>query len=155
MRIRLTVASIAAACLMSVVGVVGAANASSEPARSGTLHIVKNCDGFASTPPTCAITSSDVGFLPVGSIITYLQPAALVTPAGSDVVITRPHGHSTIHGNCALSLATGTGLCVLRGGTGVFRRFHATIVVTYLPVGDGNNWGWVGTYSFGHHGDDD
>jgi len=155
MRIRRTAAAIAAACVMTVVSIAGTTTASAHEGHSRTLHVVKNCAGFVSTPPTCTITSSDVGFLPVGSVITYLQPSALTTPAGSDVVITRPHRHSTIFGNCALNPATGSGVCRLDGGTGIFRRFHATVAVTYLPGGDGNNWGWVGTYSFGHSDDDD
>ena len=155
MRIRRTAASIAAACVMTVVSIAGTTTASADSEHSRTLHVVKNCAGFMNTPPTCVITSSDVGFLPKDTVITYLQPGDLTTPAGSDVVITRPHRHGTIFGNCALSPATGSGVCVLKGGTGQFRRFHATVAVTYFPGGDGNNWTWVGTYSFGHSGDDD
>ena len=155
MKVRRTAAAIAAACVMSVVSIAGTTTASAEPAHSRTLHVVKNCAGFIATPPTCVITSSDVGFLPVGSVITYLQPGDLTTPAGSDVVVTRPHRHGAVFGNCALSPVTGGGVCVLSGGTGMFRRFHATLAVSYVPGGDGNNYAWVGTYSFGQDGDDD
>ena len=137
MRIRRTAAAIAAACVMTVVSIAGTTTASADTAHS------------------CVITSSDVGFLPVGSVITYLQPGDLTTPAGSDVVVTRPHRHGAVFGNCALSPVTGGGVCVLSGGTGMFRRFHATLAVSYVPGGDGNNFAWVGTYSFGQDGDDD
>ncbi len=154
MRHRRTFAVLGSSVAVLLASLFGASSALADSPRGGTITVVKNCAGFVLTPPTCIITASDARVMPVGTVITYLQPGNLLTPAGSDVVITTPHGSSKAFGNCALSPVTFGGVCTLNGGTGKFRSFHAHVVVTYLGGADGNDWGWFGTYSFSHPEDD-
>jgi hypothetical protein len=86
--------------------------------------------------------TSNVPAIEVGSKITYLDPAGLFTPAGSDVVLDPlGPGNNVAFGNCSLA----AGHCTFWGGTGKFTWFHADIAVSYLS---GVNWAWEGTYSF-------
>lgn len=111
--------------------------------RGGDLHATKECSGFNGLPGSfCLITSSNVPAIEVGSKITYLQPPALLTPAGSDVILDLPGpGNNAAFGNCSLAV----GRCTFWGGTGKFTWFHATIAVSHLS---GRSWAWDGTYSF-------
>ena len=111
--------------------------------RSGDLHATKNCLGFTGNAGShCLITSSDLPQIEVDSRIEYLQPALLLTPAGSDVVLDPPGpGNNVAFGNCSLAV----GRCTFWGGTGKFTHFHASIVVSHLS---GFDWAWDGTYSF-------
>ncbi len=111
--------------------------------RSGNLNATKDCTGFSGGPGSfCMITSSDLAAIAVGSRILYLQPAALLTPQGSDVVLDPPGpGNNAAYGNCSLAL----GHCTFWGGTGKFTWFHASVAVSFLG---GPNWAWDGTYSF-------
>ena len=111
--------------------------------RSGDLHATKNCLGFTGNAGShCLITSSDLPQIEVDSRIEYLQPALLLTPAGSNVVLDPPGpGNNVAFGNCSLAV----GRCTFWGGTGKFTHFHASIVVSHLS---GFDWAWDGTYSF-------
>jgi hypothetical protein len=137
MRARVLAAVFAAAIL------VPSAFASASAPRSGDLGATKNCRGFTGDAGSyCLITTSDLPQIEVGSKITYLQPALLLTPAGSDIVLDPPGpGNNAAFGNCSLAV----GHCTFWGGTGVFTHFHASIVVSYLS---GFDWAWQGTYSF-------
>jgi hypothetical protein len=128
--------------VLVVVASVAATSAQSTP-RSGALHATKECSGFTGAAGSyCLITSSNLGAIEVGSKITYLQPAALLTAAGSDVILDLPGpGNNAAYGNCSLAV----GHCSFWGGTGKFTWFHASIAVT--PLG-GLNWAWNGTYAF-------
>jgi hypothetical protein len=122
---------------------------SSNP-RSGALHATKDCSGFTGLAGSfCTITSSSLKEIKVGTKILYLQPAELPTPSGSDVILYPPgRGHSTAFGHCTLTPGAGRGTCTFSGGTGKFKRFSASVVVTHLT---GRNWSWEGTYSFDPH----
>ena len=111
--------------------------------RSGNLNATKNCTGFTGGPGSyCMITSSNLPAIEVDSKITYLQPAALLTPAGSDVVLDPPGpGNNVAYGNCSLAV----GHCSFWGGTGKFTWFHASVAVSFIS---GKDWAWAGTYSF-------
>ncbi|HEX4527631.1 MAG TPA: hypothetical protein VH108_12925 [Gaiellaceae bacterium] len=111
--------------------------------RSGDLHATKECSGYDGKAGSyCMITSSNLAAIEVGSRINYLQPAALLTPAGSDVVLDTPGpGNNAAFGNCSLAV----GRCTFWGGTGKFTWFHASVAVSYLS---GLNWAWDGTFSF-------
>jgi hypothetical protein len=119
------------------------ASASASEARSGDLHATKNCRGFTGDVGSyCLIVTSNLPQIAVGSRINYLQPASLLTPAGSDVVLDPPGpGNNAAFGNCSLAV----GRCTFWGGTGTFTHFHANVAVT--PLG-GYDWAWDGTYSF-------
>jgi hypothetical protein len=131
----LAVAAVCAAAML--------APAASASPRSGSLHATKECSGFTGAPGSyCMITSSSLPSIEVGSKILYLQPGALLTPAGSDVVLDTPGpGNNAAFGNCSLAV----GHCSFWGGTGKFTWFHASVAVSFLS---GQNWAWAGTYSF-------
>jgi hypothetical protein len=135
MKILMLAAVLAAAVL------VPSALASSP--RSGDLAATKECSGFDGAAGSfCLITSSNLAAVPIDSKVLYLQPAAVFTPAGSDVVLDMPGpGNNAAYGNCSLAV----GHCTFWGGTGKFTWFHASIAVTYLG---GLNWAWNGTFSY-------
>ena len=72
----------AAVLLVALLAGSSLALAGSESPRSGDLVVAKECSGFVNDPPYCAITSSSLAAIPVGSKIIYLNPAGLGTPAG-------------------------------------------------------------------------
>jgi hypothetical protein len=135
MKIVVLAAALVAAAL--------APSVSASSPRSGDLHATKECSGYTGAAGSfCTITSSNLAAIEVGSKIVYLQPAALLTPAGSDVVLDLPGpGNNAAFGNCSLAV----GHCTFWGGTGKFTWFHASVTVSYLA---GLNWAWDGTYSF-------
>jgi hypothetical protein len=114
--------------------------------RTGDLHATKECSGFTGLAGSfCTITSSSLDAIEVGSKVLYLQPAALLTPAGTDVILYPPSpGNNTAFGHCSLAI----GRCTFSGGTGKFTWFEASVVVTHVS---GKNWAWNGTYSFSPH----
>lgn len=135
-------ACVLAALVTAAILVPSAVATASDP-RSGDLHATKNCVGFTGNAGShCLITSSNLPQIEVDSRIDYLQPALLLTPSGSDVVLDPPGpGNNMAFGNCSLAV----GRCTFWGGTGKFTHFHASIVVTHLS---GFDWAWNGTYSF-------
>ena len=142
------------AALVLAIGITAAsALAGSASPRSGDLVVAKECSGFVPTnnPPYCTITSSNLGAIPTGSRIFYLEPDGLTTPAGSPVVLDPPlPGNNKAFGRCFLG---GNPLrCEFSGGTGMFTWFHASVVVTVTDPNTSNElWHWVGTYSFTSH----
>ena len=120
-----------------------APSVSASSPRSGALNVTKECSGYTGAAGSfCTITSSGLPALEVGSKILYLQPAAFLTPAGSDVVLDLPGpGSNAAFGNCSLAV----GHCTFWGGTGKFTWFHASVAVSHLG---GLDWAWEGTYSF-------
>ena len=122
----------------------------SAPPRSGDLVVAKECSGFVPTnnPPYCTITSSNLGAIPGGSRIFYLDPNGLGTPTGGAVVLDPPGpGNNKAFGSCFLG---GDPMrCEFSGGTGKFIWFHASVVVTVTDPGTPDElWHWAGTYSF-------
>lgn len=134
MKVLVLAAALAAACLIP--------SASASAPQYGALHATKECSGYTGGPGSfCMITSSNLGVLEVGSKILYLQPAALLTPAGTDVILDPPGpGFDAAFGNCSLAV----GRCTFWGGLGTFRGFHASVAVSFLA---GVNWAWDGTYT--------
>lgn len=121
----------------------GLAPASATP-RTGDLNITKECSEFtAQAGSFCTITSSNLKTIPIGSRVIYTS-AAGATSLDTDIVLYTGPGNSAF-GHVFLNLATGTGTVTLDGGTGQFRHFHASAVVSYTS---GDNWAWDGTYSF-------
>lgn len=111
--------------------------------RSGAVHITKECSGFTGGAGSfCAITSSNVPAIRIGSHVVYLQPALVDTRTGSDVILDPPGpGNNHAYGHCS----TATNVCTFRGGTGEFTWFHASVVVSYIG---GLSFAWDGAYSF-------
>jgi hypothetical protein len=126
-------------------GTAGPAVAESLSARSGTLRVTKECSGYTGGAGSfCAITSSNVQAIEVGSKIVYLQPDQLFTPSGSNVVLDPPGpGNNTAFGKCSLAL----GVCTFSGGTGKFTWFSAAVQVS-PPTLENPDWKWEGTYRF-------
>jgi hypothetical protein len=137
MRVRVLAALFVAAVLVP--------SAVASHARSGDLHATKNCLGFTGNPGSyCVITSSNLPQIAVDSRINYLEPALLLTPAGTDVVLDPPGPGGVAFGNCSLAV----GQCTFWGGTGRFTHFTASVAVSHL---DGPDWAWDGRYSFSEH----
>lgn len=134
--------AVAAACAVTILAPSAAANP-----RSGSLHATKECSGFTGAAGSfCMITTSNLPAIEVHSKILYLQPSALLTPAGTDVILDLPGpGNNAAFGNCSLAV----GHCSFWGGTGKFTWFHASVAVSFI---DGPNWAWDGTYDFSAKG---
>ncbi len=129
-----------------VAGASSAANAGSSP-RSGALHVTKECSQYKGLAGQyCTITSSNINAIKVGSRVVYTSAAGDQTPGVLDsaLVIDGP-GHNTAYGHVVLDLSTFTGVVTFSGGTGEFRGFHASVIVS--PLG-WPNFAWDGTYSF-------
>ena len=128
----------------SIAGTDAAKSSGRSSARSGLLHVTKQCSGFTGLEGSfCTITSSDVKAIEVGSRVIYLQPEGTATD--SDVVLDLPGpGNNRAFGHCIVA-ATGVGVCTFSGGTGKFRHFQAEVAVSYLG---GVDFAWNGTYSF-------
>ena len=125
----------------------GQTAAPSLSARSGDLHVTKECSEYTGQAESfCTITSSNVKAIEVGSRIVYAQ-AAGPTSLDSDIVLDLPgRGNNKAFGHCALDFATNVGLCTLEGGTGKFTHLRATANVSALG---GPDWAWDGDYSLG------
>ena len=141
---------ILAAGLVAAVSVgTGVATSASAP-RSGTLHVTKDCTGFAGQAGgSCTITSSNVTAIPVGSKVIY-KDAAGSAVLDTDIVLYTGPGNSAF-GHVVLDLSTGYGTVTFDGGTGRFTHFHAT-QVDVTPLG-WPNWEWDGSYSFNPRSD--
>jgi hypothetical protein len=133
------VVAIAAAALVVTAGAAG-----SSAARSGALHVTKECSQYDGTVGSfCTITSSNVNAIKRGTRVVYLQvPGDGVLD--SDIVLSSGHGVSA-SGHVVLNLATANGALTLSGGTGRFKRFQADAVVSVDSAGI---WHWDGTYRF-------
>ena len=122
--------------------------ASASVARSGDLHVTKECSAYTGAAgDVCTITSSTVKEIAVGSTVVYAQAANFSTLSlDSDVVLDlRGPGNNTASGHCRLNLVTGIGVCTFSGGTGKFTHFRASANVSYLG---GPDYAWDGTYGF-------
>ena len=127
--------------------ITGSASLASDSHR---LSMVKNC---AAWPPTCVVTASKpLGFM-VGSVITYLTPATLGTPAGTDVRIDTANGKSSAPGHCRFdwTVAPPAGLCTFTSGSGKLSGFAARLNVAYLG---GPDFSLIGTYRIDRDNDD-
>ena len=142
--------------VLAITGLVAAiamlASSSVSASETKTLSMVKNCQTW---PPTCVVTSSrPLGFM-VDSVITYLDPPSLGTPAGTDVRIVTANGKSSAPGHCRFdwaALPAPAGLCTFTSGTGKLAGFNAHLDVGWI-VGTAD-FTLRGTYSFDHDDSD-
>jgi hypothetical protein len=127
-------------------GATAQAVAPSAAARSGELHITKDCTENTGQPGGfCRITSSNIDAIEVGSKIIYAK-APEATVLDSDIVLDIPGpGNNKAFGHCRLDRVARVGLCTFSGGTGKFTHFEARARVSHLGE---RNWAWDGTYSF-------
>jgi hypothetical protein len=122
--------------------IVATAGSAAPTARSGELHVTKECsqyDGQAGS--FCTITSSNIPQIKPGMRVVYLQ-AFGENGLDSDLVLSRDHG-SAAFGHVVLNATTSR--VTFSGGTGAFAEFQAEVDVSALG---GPNWAWDGTYSF-------
>jgi hypothetical protein len=139
--------AIAPITLFAIVAVVllGPSSAAADSPRSGALHVTKECSQYTGQAGSfCTITSSSLKAIDAGSKVIYAQPAG-AAGLDTDIVLYTGPGNSA-YGHVTLSFATLSGVVTFSGGTGQFRGFEASVVVTYNPAT--NLWYWDGTYSF-------
>jgi hypothetical protein len=126
-------------------GITAAASQAGNSPRSGALHATKECSQYNGQAGSfCTITSSNLNAIDAGSKVIYVQ-AAGAAGLDSDLVLYTGPGNSAF-GHVTLSFATLSGVVTFSGGTGQFRGFEASVIVTYNPTT--NLWYWDGTYSF-------
>ncbi|MGN6430908.1 MAG: hypothetical protein ACTHNB_09295 [Gaiellaceae bacterium] len=136
---------LAAAAVVAVVGGYAAASQAGNSPRSGALHVTKECSQYNGQAGSfCTITSSNLKAIDVGSRVIYAQ-AAGAAGLDSDLVLFTGPGNSAF-GHVTLSFATLSGVLTFSGGTGQFRGFEASVIVTYNAAT--NLWYWDGTYNF-------
>ncbi len=129
---------------VAVAATVGAAGSATATARSGALHVTKECSQYDGTVGSfCTITSSNISIIKPGMRVVYLQaPANGVLDA--DIVLTSDAGVAA-NGHVLLDLTTAQGRVTLSGGTGRFAQFEADAVVSVDSAGV---WHWDGKYRF-------
>ena len=93
-------------------------------AGHGVLLLTKTCDAG----DHCTVITSSSGPIPIGSDVNYFGPL-LEARTTSRIVVTTPDG-DTADGHCSVSYKTGTGTCVITGGTGELAGLHANLEVS-------------------------
>jgi hypothetical protein len=118
--------------------------------RSGTFHVVKNCEPYSGLAGGhCTITQSTLPQIPVGTQVVYTD-AATATAVITDITLVPPTpGNNFAFGHVNLSRVTRTGIATFSGGTGKFEHFTGRVDITYLS---GKDWAWDGWYDFGNNG---
>jgi hypothetical protein len=123
-------------------------------ARSGALHVTKECSDYhGQAGEFCTITSSNINAIDADTKVIYAS-AAGATGIDSNLVLDGPDDNDA-YGHVTLSFLTLNGVVTFSGGTGRFSGFHASVAVTYHGDDPNHPWHWDGTYSFtppGHDG---
>ena len=119
--------------------------AATMPGTAGTsphavLLLTKTCDAI----DHCTVITSSSGPLPVGSDVNYFGPL-LEARTTSRIRVTTPGG-GTADGHCSVSYETGTGRCVITGGTGALAGLRAILEVS--SDADFVVFTWQGRYHF-------
>ena len=144
--------------LLAVSLITGAAPAAAFEARTGQLHIVKDCRVPGIPANTCQIVSSNLDELPPGSLIFYAAPDALPNTPGivganglmdSNIFINVASGDWAV-GRCTLDFNTGLGVCTLSYGSGPLATISVRANVSHVGPGLFN---LDGTYTFNPSGD--
>jgi hypothetical protein len=117
-------------------------------ARSGALHVTKNCVDYNPlvAGSFCTITSSNLNAIKAGSRVVYASAADLTAGVlDSDLVIDGP-GNNNAFGHVVLDFSTLSGVVTFSGGTGEFTHFHAGPIAVACPGFP--DCSWDGPYSF-------
>ena len=118
---------------------------STTAARSGTLHVEKECSEYTGEAGSfCTIASSNFDAIPTGSTVVYSEAATADGGLDTDIVVNTPNG-DTIYGHVVLDGATQTGTVTLSGGTGQFADLAADLLVAPLTA---PSYSWEGPYSY-------
>ena len=104
------------------------------------LLITKTCDAI----DHCTVISPSFGPFPVGSEVDYFGPL-LQARTTSKIRVKIPGGDTAV-GHCSVSYTTGTGTCVITGGTGTLAGLHANLDVS--SDADFVVFTWRGPYHF-------
>jgi hypothetical protein len=132
--------------------VVTAGAAGGPAARSGALHVTKECSEYhGNVGEFCTITSSNISAIKPGMKVVYLGALAGDLKLDADLVLKSAHGPEAL-GHVVLDLMAAHGTVTLSGGTGRFANFHADVTVT---LGSDALWHWDGSYSFASSATDD
>jgi hypothetical protein len=123
-----------------VSGSAATVQASAGTTSHAVLLLTKTCDAI----DHCTVITSSSGPFPVGSDVNYFGPL-LETRTTSGIRVTTPSG-DTANGHCSVSYKTGTGTCVITGGTGALAGLHANIEVS--SDADFVVFTWEGHYRF-------
>jgi len=128
----------------SATGVVSVLSAplpsAARTAPHAVLLLTKTCDAI----DHCTVITSSSGPFPVGSDVNYFGPL-LESRTTSRILVTTPGG-DTAEGHCSVSYKTGTGTCVIIGGTGALAGLHANLEVSSDV--DFVVFTWEGRYHF-------
>jgi hypothetical protein len=139
------IVAITAAALVVTAGATG-----KSAARSGALHVTKECSEYQGLAGQfCTIESSNIPAIKRGMKVVYSAPLVNLT-LDSDLVLTSGHGPQAF-GHVVLDVMTKKGTVTFSGGTGRFEGFQANVAVTLDSHGI---WHWDGTYSFPTDDDD-
>ena len=114
-------------------------------ARPSQLLIQKTCDAA----DHCTVVNSISGPLPAGTEVFYTGPL-LTDRTTSGVRVVLPDEQGTATGHCSVSYRTGTGTCVLTGGSGLLAGIHANLTVTSLfnDLYPGGLYTWDGGFRY-------
>jgi hypothetical protein len=144
-KIKATLGLLLAVVLAGAFAVSGSASA-----RSGELHVLKDCSDYNfGAGDHCTIQWSSLNAIDRGMQVVYAS-AAGADGLDSDLVLDGP-GNNDALGHVTLDFQTLSGVVTLDGGTGRFSGFHARVDVTHVA---GTLWRWDGTYSFTPPGHD-
>lgn len=114
-------------------------------AKSGTLHLTKECSEYTGEAGSfCTIDSSNFDAIPVGSKVVYAEAATAEGGLDTDIVVNTPDG-DIANGHVVLDGATQTGTVTLAGGTGELEKLEAQLVVAPLET---PSYSWDGPYSY-------
>lgn len=122
-----------------------APSASTGAARSGILHLTKECSEYTGEAGAfCTVASSNFAAIPAGSIIVYEEADTADGGSDTDLVINTPNG-DVAYGHVVLDGPTQTGTVTLAGGTGQLVNLAADLVVAPLAA---PLYRWDGPYSY-------
>jgi hypothetical protein len=145
-RTSALVVAIAAAAIVATV------SSATPTARSGALHVTKECSGPPPYDGTvgsfCTILSSNIPVIKPGMRVVYLGAAE---NGGLDSDLALGSGHGTALGHVVIDLVTGSGRVSFSVGTGRFSHFRARAVVSPDRAGV---FRWDGRYWLGRSDDE-
>ena len=127
---------------IAVAGIMATAGPAAATRRSGTLHVTKECSHYDPTTAGsfCTITSSNINAIKAGSRVVYASAADLAHGVLDSALRIDGPGNNNAYGHVRLDLSSLSGVVRLRGGTGVFRHFHAGPIVVACPHFPACSW---------------
>jgi hypothetical protein len=144
-RFAVLIAVFMLAAGITAVSALAVASQTGNSPRSGALHAAEDCSQYNRQAGSfCTIAFSNLKQIDVDSKVIAAQ-AAGAAGLDSDLVLYTGPGN-TAFGHVTLSFATRSGVVTFSGGTGQFRGFQASVIITFNSAT--RLWYWDGTYSF-------